>query len=79
MSIENLENRLNDVYKNVFQNNCENYNDDWTAADIESWDSMNHLNLIMSLNEEFNISIEFEDMIAIEKIGDIRVILEKYL
>ena len=45
--------------------------------EIEEWDSLNHLNLVMALSEEFNISLEFEEVLSIEKIGDIYPLIEK--
>ena len=47
------------------------------SSDIDEWDSMTHLNLVMQVQEEFNITMEFNDVISIESIGDLMEYLEK--
>ena len=41
------------------------------STDIDQWDSLNHLNLISSIQEEFNIKFDFEEMGSLKNIGDI--------
>jgi acyl carrier protein len=47
-----------------------------TSDHISGWDSLGHLNLIMALQETFNIEFEVEEIFAIGNIGDIRRILD---
>jgi len=39
--------------------------------DIPNWDSMNHLNLIMIIQEKMNIQFDFNEIISINSVGDI--------
>lgn len=71
--------RVEKMLRQVFPLAAPAYRPEWTANDIPLWDSMGHLNLVMALNEEFGISIEFDDMLAISAIGDIPNVLGKYL
>ena len=52
-----------------------NYEDEVTegtsADDIPVWDSMNHLNLMMVIQDKFNINLDFSDIISINSIRDI--------
>ena len=61
----------------VFPSLDGNLNDEWGPNEIEEWDSMGHLNLIMAISEKFNITFEFEEVMTIEKVGDIFLVLEK--
>jgi len=48
----------------------ENIDKDMDQKDCEKWDSLNHLNLIIDLESEFNISFEPEEigtMTSVEK------------
>ena len=46
--------------------------DDSTSIDnIESWDSMNHLNICLALEQEFNISLEVDEMESMISFYDI--------
>jgi acyl carrier protein len=49
-----------------------------TAADIEGWDSFNHINLLMHLEADFDISFSTREIGAITRVGDLfRLIEEK--
>ena len=50
---------------------------EWGPNDIQDWDSLNHLNLVMAINHKFEINLEFEEVMSIEKIDDIFRILDK--
>ena len=74
----NLEKSVFEVLIDVFpslKNGQIDY--DWGPNEINEWDSLNHLNLIMGLNEKFNIELEFEEIMSIETIHDIFSILKK--
>jgi len=45
---------------------------------IPSWDSLNHLNLIMALESEFSINLSIDDALDMRNIGLIRTILREY-
>ena len=36
--------------------------------DIEEWDSIGHLNLIMAVEKKYNLKIEFEEAIMIDNL-----------
>jgi acyl carrier protein len=51
---------------------------DWGPEEVEGWDSLAHLNLVMEINKEFGINLEFDEVMTIEKISDIyRILLDK--
>jgi acyl carrier protein len=54
---------LNKVDETVSQKNC------------ERWDSMNHLNLVIALEEEFDISFEPEEIAEMRSFDDIQKII----
>ena len=74
---DSIEKSVTEVLIEVFPSLNGSLNYDWGPNEIEEWDSLNHLNLIINLNEKFNIEIEFEDVLSIEKIGDIFSVLNK--
>ena len=42
---------------------------------IASWDSLGHLNLVIALEEEFDLRLSAEDMLAMRSVRAIRQIL----
>ena len=48
------------------------------STDIDQWDSLSHLNLMSSIEEEFNIKFDFEEIGSLKNIGNIvSLIVEK--
>lgn len=71
--------KLNKVLCDVFEfKNVEDINDGLGPDDIDSWDSLGHVELITSLEEIFEISLEVVDISRMYTIGGIKKILEKY-
>ena len=58
----NIENRIKNVMAAVFEFTVDKINDDASPDTIESWDSLKHMNLIIALEEEFNIVIPDEEV-----------------
>lgn len=54
--------------KNVFKNYNGDINFNSSPSEVEDWDSMGHLNLIMSMERKYNITIEFEEAIMIDNL-----------
>ena len=55
----NLEIKTKSIFSSVFEVLDEEILMTSSSDSIESWDSLNHINLILALEEEFNI--EFSD------------------
>lgn len=61
----------NDIFKiasTVFEVSEETLSLSDTVDDIESWDSLKHLNLILAIEDEFNISFTEEESVEIESL-----------
>lgn len=54
--------RILEILSNVFEVEITNLNEDSSIDNIENWDSIRHLNLILALEEEFNIIIPDEEV-----------------
>jgi len=58
----NIENRIKNVMSAVFEITIDKINDNTSADTIESWDSLKHMNLIIALEEEFDITIPDDEV-----------------
>ncbi len=45
---------------------------------IASWDSLNHLNLVMALESEFKIALPVEDALEMRNVALIQTLLRKH-
>jgi acyl carrier protein len=44
---------------------------------IENWDSMQHLNLVLAIEEKFGVQLEPEDIEQMKNIGAVATLVEK--
>jgi acyl carrier protein len=49
--------------------------EDFSSDSTEAWDSLRHMNLILALEEEFNVSIPDEDVGGMTSYKIIKVVL----
>ncbi len=58
----NLE-RYIDVFKNIFDVEESDLDDDFTFSNISKWDSLTHLTLITTLEDTFDVMFDTEDIL----------------
>jgi acyl carrier protein len=49
--------------------------DESSVDSIESWDSLNHLNIVMAIEEAFGVQLSADEVIEMRSIAAIRQIL----
>lgn len=57
-----LDEKLKQVFCNVFNLKAEEVSDDLMPSKVPNWDSMQHLNLIVSIEERFEVSFTVEEI-----------------
>lgn len=70
-----MKDRIYCIVSDVFGVPKEAVNDDSNPDTIPTWDSLSHINLILSLEAEFGISLSPEDTMEMLSVGLIRIIL----
>jgi acyl carrier protein len=72
-SLENLK----QIVSEIFNIEINQIRDELGPSDIKAWDSLGQLRLIMTIEAQFNITIEIEEIFEILTIGDIKKLLKK--
>ncbi|HET6854502.1 MAG TPA: acyl carrier protein [Pyrinomonadaceae bacterium] len=49
--------------------------DQLAMTDLDVWDSLKHIELIASLEEQLNVQLSFDDIVAMRSVGDIKRVL----
>jgi acyl carrier protein len=71
-------NKLQDIFRNIFQDNSIEIFDNMTAKDIDDWDSLMHIYLIVEIENKFGITFTTEEAIGTRNVGEfIKLIDEK--
>ena len=69
--------QLQDVFRKVFQDKNLVISENTSSKDIKMWDSLTHLELIASIEEEFKIKFSFEEVMKFNTVGDMIRVIEK--
>ena len=57
-----MENKIKNVISSVFDVNINEISDDTNPDSLDNWDSIGHMNLIVALEEEFNILFDEDEI-----------------
>ncbi|MBR2045061.1 MAG: acyl carrier protein [Agathobacter sp.] len=77
MTREEVFERLNGVFQEVFDDDEITVNDNTVADDVDGWDSFEHINLVVAIEEEFSFKIPMGKVVTMKNVGEmVDIILE---
>lgn len=77
MTREEVFERLNKVFQDVFDDDTIEVHDETTADDIDEWDSFEHINLVVAVEDEFSFKIPMGKVVTMKNVGEmVDIILE---
>ena len=71
--------KLLNIFREVFNDPDLVVSEDTTAADVHDWDSFNHMNLVMFIEEEFSVSFSTKEIGQMARVGDLIQLLQQKL
>ena len=75
MDREKITERLNEVFRDVFDNEDITVTDATTADDIEEWDSLEHISLIAAVEKAFKMRFTMKEVSGMKNVGEMINIL----
>lgn len=51
--------------------------DELTMKDLDAWDSLKHMELVVSLEQNFDVQLSFDDIVAMQSVGAIKRVLRE--
>lgn len=75
--MEEIYERLNSVFRDVFDDDAITVTASTTANDIEDWDSLNHITLIDAVESEFNIRFTMGEVSGMKNVGEMAEIISQ--
>ncbi len=70
MSKEEIYTRLQSVFRDVFDNDTLTIHADTTAADIDDWDSLSHVGLIVAIEQAFGVRFTSREILSWTRVGE---------
>ena len=66
---EEIYERLTEVFQDVFDDDSITISPETTADDIEDWDSLEHINLIVAVERAFGIKFSMGETTSMKNVG----------
>lgn len=73
----NLE-KLNNIFCEVFSVEATALNSEFNKCTVESWDSVHQLSLTSTVEDEFDIMLDAEDILEFTSYDNAKTVLAKY-
>lgn len=71
MSDNDVMTRLTGVFRSVFANETLTLSRATTAQDVDGWDSLMHINLIVAIEREFKMRFTTREITGLRNFGDL--------
>ena len=68
---------LQEIFREVFDDASLVITPETSAMEIEAWDSLSHLRLVMAMEAEFRIQFDFEELNVLRNVGEMMVLIQQ--
>ena len=72
-----IKDKLQEIFRDIFEDNEIILREDMTAEDIEDWDSLTHIQLIESIESVFKISFTLQEVSELNNVGEFIALTQK--
>ncbi len=70
--MEDLHGQLEQVFRDVFNNDAFTLKDEMTSRDVPGWDSIAHMNLMFTIESRFGIQFVGNELADFKDIGELK-------
>lgn len=70
MTREEIFIKLNEIFQEVFDDESIEVTETTNSEDIEDWDSLEHINLVAAIEQEFDIKFTMAQVVGMKNVGE---------
>jgi acyl carrier protein len=70
-NIDQIRTELTVIFRDVFDDPSLTLRDDLTAAEVEGWDSLSHITLIVAIERAFRIKLTLAEIQRLNNVGEL--------
>ncbi len=70
MTHEEIMEKVQRIFRDVFDDDSLMIYDSTNSSDIEDWDSLEHITLVVSMEKEFNLKFDLKEVNALANVGE---------
>lgn len=79
MTDPDLYDRLNDVFRHVLDDDSIVLTPETTAGDVDGWDSMNHIFIVVELEKRLGVKFQAAEMEELKNVGELAALVRSKL
>ena len=68
--------KLTDIFRTLFNDPDLVLRDELVATDVPGWDSFNHVNLMIIIEQEFGVKFTNEEVVKMQNVADLKNVLK---
>ncbi len=68
--------KIEGLLADILQVKIETITDDLSMKNVEAWDSLKHMELIVSLEEKFGLQFSFEEIVSMQSVSEIKRVID---
>jgi acyl carrier protein len=73
---QDIKHRLNEVFRAVFDDDTLEISDAMTAHDVDGWDSLTHITLVVAVEKEFGLRLPAAEVGKLASVADLVAMVE---
>ena len=77
MTREAIFEELTEIFKDIFDDEEIELTDETTADDIEDWDSLEQINLLVAIEKKFSVKFQLSDVNGLANVGDMVSLVQR--
>ena len=71
-----LTDKLTQVFRDVFDSETLTLRDEMVASDVDGWDSLNHVKLVVAIESAFIVKFSTREVLGWKTVGDLKKTLQ---
>lgn len=68
---------ITEVFRDILDNKTLVLQDETTAADVENWDSLNHIDLILAIERKFKVRFTTREVTGLRNVGELAALVQQ--
>jgi acyl carrier protein len=68
---------LNEIFRQVLDNDTITLDPSMTAEDVEGWDSMNHIFIVVEIEKRFGVKFQAAEMEELKNVGELAALVRE--
>ena len=69
--------RMQRIFRDVLDDDSLILRPELTAADVENWDSLSHIDLLVGVEREFKVKFTTAEISSLENVGDLAAVVDR--